>query len=413
LLVWGWRRIGGESELWLRSLSVIFGVATVAALYGFTRDLFGRAPALLAALLLALHRTHVYYSQELRSYGLLWLLYILALWAAWRFVRDGGVRSAVGYVLAATAALYTHYQSGFVLASVALWGGLVLGRSPRRLGAWLGLHVAIAALLLPQVSTVLFQLRQHQGAHWAPVPHFVDLMNLLRTYAFGMRLLALPALALTLLPLARRAEHLPASLLWCFALPVIVFSYLLSQHDAHLFTERYMDFAIPAWCALLGAGAAGLRWKPVAIGVALALGGLAAYSLARHQPLEEPRDLRLAEQHLAARAQPGDVLIHADTHSLLYFVQHEPGITGQRLLIVGPRLPYYEALGVIPDSLFVSPREFERLRAARIRWWGVRTHHAGFDSRPALDTLRAHAAAIRHFGPLVTVIEGGVDSTRR
>src|SRR5436190_21542233 len=52
LLVWVWWRIVGDSELRLRCLSVIFGVATVGAVYAVTRDFFGRAAALLAALFL-------------------------------------------------------------------------------------------------------------------------------------------------------------------------------------------------------------------------------------------------------------------------------------------------------------------------------------------------------------------------
>ena len=404
LLVWAWWRLGGESELWLRSLSIVFGVATVAALYGLARDLFGRAPALAAALLLALHRTHVYFSQELRSYGLLWLLYTLSLWQAWRFVR-GGRGAAIAYAAAGAAALYTHYQTGLFLPFVALWGAVALARTPRRLAAWVALHVAIAVAFVPQVPTFLAQLARNQS-HWVTAPHAHDLIDLFRAYAFGMRLLIVPLVALMALPLARRGERAGAALLWCGTFPLIALSYVATQRGAHLFTERYMDFAVPAVCALAAAGILGVRWKAVAIAGALALALAAAVSLARHQPLEEPRELELARADLASRVGPGDVIVHADTHSLLFFVQHAPARASQRILIAGPPLPYYEGTGVIPDSLFLTAPEFDSLRATGTRWWGVRTHHVGFDTRPALDSLRAHAASIRHFGPLVTVIEG-------
>ena len=45
----------------------------------WTRDTFGRSAALLAALLLTLHRTHIHMSQEVRMYALLWMLYSIAL----------------------------------------------------------------------------------------------------------------------------------------------------------------------------------------------------------------------------------------------------------------------------------------------------------------------------------------------
>jgi hypothetical protein len=426
-LVWLWWRMGGESAVWLRSLSVIFGVATVAALYGFTRDLFGRAAALLAALLLALHRTHVYYSQELRPYGMLWLLYLLALWAAWRFVRDGRARWGAAYVVVAAAALYTHYQSGLVLGIIALWGVIALIGIPRRLGAWIGLHVAVAVLFLPQLPTFLLQTHRNQELHWVTAPHFADLAHLAQVYAFGYRLLILPALALAAVPLFRSSDRKAAALLWSFMLPLIAISYVLTQRGAHLFTERYMDFALPGWCALLATGAIGLgallparrgaaegrvpaSWVSAAAGIALAV--LAAKSLKAHQPLEEPRELSLAEHEIEAHAQPGDVVVHADTHSLLFFAQNAPGLGRQRLLVVGTPLPYYEGIAVIADSLILSTDDFARLRASGAHWWGVRTHHSGTDSRTALDTLRAHAASIRHLGPLVTLIEGAIDSTR-
>ena len=428
LIVWAWWRIVGNSELWLRSLSIIFGVATVAVVYGAARDFFGRAPALLAALLLALHRTHVYHSQELRAYVMLWLLYYVLVWATWRFVRDGGIGARIGYVLAGTAALYTHYQAILFLALTALWGTaaiLAFPRDPaggaaddppragraRRLATWIGLHLAIAVLFLPQVPTLLMQVQRNRESHWITAPHFENLTHMLQGYAFGYRVLMIPALVLALLPLFLRKERGPASLLWCCTLPMIVVTYVMTQHGAHLFTERYMQFVLPAWCMLLAAGIMGIRWQPLAAVIALGFAVLAARSLALQQPFEESRELALAERYVAERARPGDVVLTADTHSLLFFVEHEPALARYRLLLVGGPLPYYEGTAVIPDSIVWKNEDFVRLRASGGRWYGVRTHHGGVDSRPALDSLRAHAAAIRHLGALVVVVEGQADST--
>ncbi|HTM57757.1 MAG TPA: glycosyltransferase family 39 protein [Candidatus Udaeobacter sp.] len=423
LIVWMWWRLVGDSELRLRALSVIFGVATVGVVYAATRDFFGRAAALLAALLLTLHRVHVYHSQELRAYAMLWLLYYLAAWAAWRFVRDGRRGAAVGYVLAGAAALYTHYQAILFLALTALWGAIALlvpprdaagpdphGPRGRRLITWAGLHLAIAALFLPQVPTLLIQIRRNQESHWIQPPHFDNITHLLQSYAFGYKVLMLPALALVVLPLFLRPERRAASLLWTCTLPVIVFSYITTQHGAHLFTERYMQFVLPAWCILLAAGIIGIRWQWFAAVLGIGFAALAARSLTLHQPFEESRELALADQYVAARARPGDIILTADTHSLLFFVEHEPRLARYRLLLVGGPLPYYEGTAVIPDSLVWKNDDFVRWRAAGGRWYGVRTHHGGVDSRPALDSLRAHAAAIRHLGPLVIVVEGQTDT---
>jgi hypothetical protein len=405
LLVWAWLRIGGDGQVWLRTSSIVFGVATVAITFALARDLFGRGAGLLAALLLALHRTHVWYSQELRSYALLWMLDALIVWSAWRFA--GGRRGAAWlYGISAAAALYTHYQAGLVIACVALWGMLALVRDPRRLLMWIALHVAIAIAFWPQLPRFLQQIHRNQDQHWVQPPHLGDLTELLRQYAFGFNLLVVPAIALALLTLVRARHRVGAGLLLFAALPVIALSYVATQHGAHLFTQKYMEFALPLWCALLGGGVVAIGVNLVQIGAALVLTLVAARSLRAHAPLEEAIELRLAARDLSRVVTENDVVIHADTHSLLFFLEYERHMRRQRLLLIDPALPYYEGADVIPDSLRISAAEFERLRGAGTRWWAVHTHHAGFDTQAALDTLEAHAGTIRHEGSLVTVISG-------
>jgi mannosyltransferase len=405
LLVWLWLRIGGSGEIWLRSSSVVFGVATIAVVFALARDLFGRGAGLLAALLLALHRTHVWYSQELRSYSLLWMLDTLIVWGAWRFV-SGRRGAAWLYGISAAVALYTHYQSGLVIACVAGWGAFALAREPRRLLGWLSVHVAIALAFMPQLPTFMQQLHRNQDQHWVQPPHAADLVELLRQYAFGLPLLVIPAVVLAMLTLLRARHRRGAILLLAAALPVIALSYVATQHGAHLFTQKYMEFALPLWCALLAGGVVAIGVNVLQIGASVVLALIAARSLRAHAPLEEAVELRLAARDLSMVVTPKDLVIHADTHSLLFFLEHEPHMGRQRLLLIDPALPYYEGADVIPDSLRISAAEFERLRGADARWWGVHTHHAGFDSQPALDTLLSHAGTIRHEGALVTVISG-------
>lgn len=405
LLVWVGLRIGGDGQMWLRSSSIAFGVITVAVTFALARELFGRGAGLLAALLLALHRTHVWYSQELRSYALLWMLDTVIVWAAWRYVS--GRRGAAGwYVIAAAAALYTHYQAGLVIACVAAWGAIVLAREPRRLFGWMALHLAIALAFVPQLPTFMLQLHRNQDQHWVQPPHVADLLELMRQYAFGLNLLVIPAGVLSLLTLIRARHRGGAVLLLTAALPVIALSYVATQHGAHLFTQKYMEFALPLWCALLAGGVVAIGANVLQIGAAIVLAGIAARSLRAHAPLEEAIELRLAARDLSAVVTPNDVVIHADTHSLLFFLEYEPHMRAQRLLLIDPALPYFEGADVIPDSLRISAAEFERLRGAGTRWWAVHTHHAGFDTQAALDTLLKHAGTIRHEGSLVTVISG-------
>jgi len=64
----GWLRLTGESEFTVRYLSLLGGTLTVALTYVVARRLIGRRPAMLAMLLIAVARFHIWWSQEARMY---------------------------------------------------------------------------------------------------------------------------------------------------------------------------------------------------------------------------------------------------------------------------------------------------------------------------------------------------------
>ena len=70
IVVWAWRALGGESELWLKIPSLLFSLATVLVVAALGRSLFGARAGLLAAALLALHPTHIFYSQQARFHAI-------------------------------------------------------------------------------------------------------------------------------------------------------------------------------------------------------------------------------------------------------------------------------------------------------------------------------------------------------
>src|SRR5918999_2609241 len=61
----------GDSEIIVRTLSVITAVVTIPIVYLLGKHLFNSETGLIAALLLAVNALHVQYSQEARSYSML------------------------------------------------------------------------------------------------------------------------------------------------------------------------------------------------------------------------------------------------------------------------------------------------------------------------------------------------------
>lgn len=104
----------GTSEIWLRLLPIIFGVSTVFIIYKLSQKLFSEKIALISATLLATAPYHIYYSEEIRMYSMVAFLASLSMY----FLI---INRRIGYVLATSALLYTHYMGVFLVISQLLY----------------------------------------------------------------------------------------------------------------------------------------------------------------------------------------------------------------------------------------------------------------------------------------------------
>ena len=144
-LAWLWERVAGDGEAGLRSLSALFGVATVPVAYLAARSPFRPVVALTTAALVAVNPWLVWYSQEARAYSLLVLLSTATLLF---FVR----RRLGLWALFASLAVLTHYFAAFLVAPMGLW--LLWERRDRATvlanGAVAAVGIALAPLALDQ-----------------------------------------------------------------------------------------------------------------------------------------------------------------------------------------------------------------------------------------------------------------------
>lgn len=157
-LLGGWSQLLGLAPVALRLFSVVAGVVAIPLIYVAGRALAGRRAGLLAAGLLAINPLHIFYSQEVRMYGLVVVWSILAVLAAarWLGIGETGHRRSRGwlavYVAAVTLALYTQYYAGLLAAGLALAGLLALwrrGAGRRAVLIWLGAQIVALLLYLP------------------------------------------------------------------------------------------------------------------------------------------------------------------------------------------------------------------------------------------------------------------------
>jgi len=126
-LLHGWL-LAGVDPLKGRLLSVLIGALAIPLFVWLAAELYPARKRMqwIAALLLLLNPLHLYYSQEVRMYGLAMLLGIGSALFLVRSVqriesRQPALRPLLGYWIFATLSLYTLYYLGFLLLAQALW----------------------------------------------------------------------------------------------------------------------------------------------------------------------------------------------------------------------------------------------------------------------------------------------------
>lgn len=121
VLAWGWAKVFGTGEVGLRSLTALFGAATVPVGYLIGRQLATRRTGLVLAALIAVNPMLIWYSQEARSYSLLVFFGAVSLLFFARALNTGRGRDLACWTLASALALCSHYFGVFAVAIEAVW----------------------------------------------------------------------------------------------------------------------------------------------------------------------------------------------------------------------------------------------------------------------------------------------------
>lgn len=177
----GWSYVFGSSLLALRSFSVFFAGASIAAMYGFVSYAFrSRAIGLLAAALLALSAWQIAFAWEARMYTLGTFLALVSSGLLLKALRQGTPNLGwwLIYAVVTAAFAYVHYFAFFTIAAQALCVLLIVISQTRwRVGEIAQLKTfwfaVLAGLLMiglyaPWVPTFLAQNSQVQAQYWVP-----------------------------------------------------------------------------------------------------------------------------------------------------------------------------------------------------------------------------------------------------
>ncbi len=316
----------GNSEFFIRSLSVLFAVATIPAIYWLATLLFDRRIALLAAALFTFNAYNVYYAQEARSYTLFVLLATISsgFFVAW--LRRSTRIVKLAYIGTSILAVYAHFYALLLLAAhwivVSLFGmpdqQNAQATKPavdfREAGKWIA--IAVLPLLLFVAKTGAGPIR------WIHRPGWHDLLSFWKEFSGGshwlLPLIFLLASIAAVAPLGKRllqtgqdweSWRVQFLVLW------LIFPIFLTVGLSFIrpvFLPRFLIFCQPALIILAAAGIARLRrlWLIAPVLLLTLLLALQGISFVYAHDYDDQRDgSGAAVNFILDHSQPGDAII--------------------------------------------------------------------------------------------------------
>jgi 4-amino-4-deoxy-L-arabinose transferase-like glycosyltransferase len=158
-----WRGFVGEQPFALRFISVVAGILSVVFVYKIGARIHSELVGIMAALLVALSRFSIWWSQELRMYSLGSALTLLVVWCALTVLHERASRKLwFTYIVAAASGLLTLYLFLVAIGIVSLYAlGLFIFRKidRRRFAQWCAAQGIVGLIALPWFLFALTQYR--------------------------------------------------------------------------------------------------------------------------------------------------------------------------------------------------------------------------------------------------------------
>lgn len=369
VLLFFWLKVFDETDLSVRTPSLLFGIASIGLTYRIARTYGSPRVAFLAASFLCFSPAHVWYSQDATPYAMT-LFFLLASVLAWLRLRADPTRPAwyAVYCGGLLVTVFTHYFAALFLLPLTLMS-LPLEKSPRRrvlaahavvvssLALVLGIkyHFATATALrgflrpfTPFEWWMLFFNWFLQGnSLWTVSPYRANVAYLLSEPLFVACQAFFCVLFLRGLfsyrAQARRAWELLA--LTC-ALPLVML--LLTQLGyRELYIERYLLVLLPFVAIVLARGAASFANVKAVIACSAAMGviGAASYGAWLYKSetwtvYNQNPDWRAAASYLGAQVVPpreAVIVATAFPVELSYYFVRERKVPAPRAVIYDAR----------------------------------------------------------------------------
>ena len=332
-LLHGWLR-WGDSEIAVRSFSVLWSAATLPLIYLLGTRLFSARVGLIAAFLMSCNAFHIHYAQDGRGYSLLLFLVTLSSLLFVRAIERPSAGRWAAYALTTALAVYSHLFG--ILPLPVHWMSLISLR--RRAAHWRGLAWSTLATNLLVFPLGIFALTRNVGQiNWIPKPGARDVARLFSALAGGggdpLLMATLTCVFWAVIAGRRNRKSMPSEgsyerwsvefLLGWLVIPVL---YALGVSILKpIFLDRYLIICLSPLVLLAAYGVSKLPWAWLRGMALLVLAGLSFRGIdfyyhrqTRYQRLDV-EDWRGAAQYVLSEARADDALIFYHTFGRIPF----------------------------------------------------------------------------------------------
>ena len=258
--LWIWRNLFGISEFSIRFSSVLFSSLAAGMIYIFSTKYFNKTTAFIALLIYTSSNEMFFYAHEARCYSIIFFLTICSSYFYFNLLTKKSISSVILLGVINFLLVYTHYLTGLILGFQVL---LALCFFNKPFAKQIGIAYLITFLLMFwrfSKKTILLLLNGKK-VFWLAKPTFYDLKNVVYDFFNGKEIffayLFLIIALLVVFIISKQRSHLkefiiikPVYILLC-SVGIILFLFATSTITP-LFTKRYVVYAIPFMCILIG-----------------------------------------------------------------------------------------------------------------------------------------------------------------
>ena len=317
----------GNSEGFIRGLSVLFSVATVPLIFFLGARLFGRKAGLLAAVLFAVNAYDIRYAQEARSYAMVVFFAVLATLILARNLQDPSAAHWNSYAIVCALLAYSHLY-GILLVPAHAVSLLSWRRDEIPWRKYIRSLLTFGVMMVPNAiflfAIYVLKIGAPPKLWFPPLPSdWLLILAVGFSGVYGRILVILDLLAVGIAAL--RAAQVPSSgehtgRSWSYTL---LFSWLVSpvlmvvtvSLVKPLFLPRFLIFCLPALLLLVAVGISQMRPAVLAWGLFTAISACSILGVLHYYQSDfdiTRQDWRGVTSYVFDRAKPGDSIFFCE-----------------------------------------------------------------------------------------------------